>query len=121
VEGKGGIVIDIRKAVAEYGVKNLRVFITDPEQHGFFRNPFGGRKEYCIVEERYKVEDNYKIGLRLVDEVKDRFAPDWFGAVLNERSFYICDFNIALERGSRIEVYVLVDEDNRYERLRECA
>jgi hypothetical protein len=109
---------DIRQIIAEFGAANVRIFMTEDEEQGFFRNPFGGRKEYEIVERRYKVADNYKIGLALIDRTPNTInAPEWFDAVLNERNFYICDFNSILERDNRIEVFVLVDEDNKYQKV----
>ncbi len=104
--------------VATYGAANIRFFITDDEEQGFFRNPFGGRKEYRIEERRYQVEKNYKIGLALVEEFVSDVMPDWFKPVMNERSFYICDLESLLANpNSRVEMFVLVDEDDKYQRV----
>lgn len=109
---------DIKTLVETYGVNNIRIFYTDEQTNqGFFRNPLAGRKEYKITERRDKIADNYKISMKLVDAVFDTpeyaSAPDWWKAAMDERRMYITDF----DRCSHVEVFALVDEDSKYERI----
>lgn len=112
--------MNLKKICAEYGANNIRLFITnDRGQQGFFRDPFEGRHEYRIVEDRDKVADGYKISVERCDSSYVRFgseydaAPDWWKNCINQQRYYISDLN----RISGVEVYVLVDEDNKYQRI----
>ena len=109
---------DIVALVAEYGAANIRFFITEEENQGFFRNPRGGRREYVITERRYQVEKNYKIGLTLAEPIKSDVMPEWFESIMNEKSYYICDLESLLANPqSDVEMFVLVDADDKYQRL----
>lgn len=109
---------DIKALAAEYGVNNLRVFITDDLETSHRLNPFAGRKEYVIVEEKDKLVDNYKLQVELTGDDRIEFdenypAPEWWVKSFNRRRFYISDFDSL----SRVEVFVLVDIDNKYVRV----
>lgn len=112
--------MNIKEICAEYGANNIRLFITqDTGQNGFFRDPFDGRHEYRIVEDNDKVADGYKITVELADASYTHLgseydaAPDWWKTSFNQKRYYIMDLNHI----SGVEVYVLVDEDNKYERI----
>ncbi len=109
---------DVAALVAQYGAGNIRFFITEDENQGFFRNPFGGRQEYVITERRYKVETGYKIGVAMVNEYTSDVMPDWFKPIMNEKSYYICDLeSILANPHGNVEMFVLVDDDNKYQRI----
>lgn len=98
---------DIKQAVQEYGVKNIRIF--GPGTAFSCVVPFMGiglkdnssektRTEFVIIEELYKIEDNYKVQLLAVDE-------NTFG----KERFYQSDFNMLVNDG-QFDVYVLTPD-----------
>jgi len=110
--------LNLKNIVSEYGAINLRFFITENRQMGMFMNPFGGRREYKITEERDKISDNYKIELELVEPHSiDPRIPTEFQNMFNRTRYYIGDLERLLDRSDDFELYVLVDHDNKYQRL----
>lgn len=110
---------DIKDLVAKYGAPNLRIFITrECNRGGFFVDPFSGRKEYVINEEKDDLSKNYKITFDLTGNDRVAFpagypAPDWWTGSFNRYRMYICDF----DNSSNVEIFVLVDEDNKYQQV----
>ena len=114
----------LKDMCAEYGVKNIRVFM--PMQQamslaGFglpigmtsSDDPFVPNVECEIDESRYKIEDGYKATFKPVvqelDENHRYFANE---------TFYQMDFsNIVQRRPGEYRFYVLVDEDNKYQQI----
>jgi len=113
--------MNIKKLVAEYGAINLRIFI--PMQrihllHGLFGIPMGFTSSNdpwdiveCVIDEsRYKVSDGYKITFKALDE---SYGSD---------HYYQMDFDNMFRKDRNhgdYRVYILVDEDNKYELIRE--
>jgi hypothetical protein len=109
--------MDIQAIVAEYGVKNVRVFIplSRIQFAGLipgiaFRS--SGNERYdteCeITEHRYKIADNYKISFKALDEA---FGMD---------SFYQSDFNTLCEQNPfQWRVYVL--NGDGYQSMQSCV
>lgn len=107
------------KIAQEYGVNNLRFFIPMRQVHG---TPFAGigftssndpeiLTECVIDEHRYKVADGYKIMLKAA---KNEDPSVFYGS----ESYYQMDFESLMRRSPEdFRVYVLVDEDNKYQRL----
>ncbi len=111
----------IADIVAEYGAKNLRIFVPMQRIHGLVGFPIGFTDssdpyvdtECMIDEERYKVSDGYKIMFRAVNDTDPN-------AYYGTKSYYQMDFN-SMRRScpEDFRIYILVDEDNKYERFRE--
>lgn len=100
----------LKEAVEEFGQNNIRVFMDDQvANHGFFRNPFAGRNEYKIVE----FNPHHKVTLELVDHTNTRH-PDM--AFMSQRQYYVQDFH-RIQFRSLVDMYVLVDVDNKYEKI----
>lgn len=108
---------------AEYGAINLRFFVPMQvtESLHMMGLPCGmtnGDSPYveveCEVDEsRYKMADGYKIALKPVVQelIEGRF---YFAG----RDYYQMDFINMIERDpDEFRIYVLVDEDNKYQRL----
>lgn len=107
------------KIAQEYGVNNLRFFIPMRQVHG---TPFAGigftssnDPEYpqeCVVDERrYKAADGYKIELRAIN---DDDPEAYFGS----QDYYQMDLESLLrEYPDEFKLFVLVDEDNKYQRI----
>ena len=110
----------IENLAKEYGVNNLRFFIpcrpmivlpflgigmtstSDPEY----------RTECVIDERRYKAADGYKVEFRPVNPEKD-------GMAFGYEKFYQSDFaSLAAKYPDEYSIYVLVDEDDKYEKIR---
>jgi len=106
--------MDIRDLVREYGAKNLRIFIEEEDFQGLFPTFKMLRTEYKINTEH---SDNptgfHKICLTRVESNKPPEAPGWTDTIYNQYRPYISDLNY--KKG--VEVYVLVDEDNKYQRI----
>jgi hypothetical protein len=108
--------MDIEKLVAEYGAINLRFFIPMRRMHSLhgFGIPMAFTSsddpyditECVIDEDRYKVSEGYKVTFRAIDE--NYGYEHW----------YQMDFNNHCKRND-VSVFVLVDEDNKYEKIRE--
>jgi hypothetical protein len=110
----------IRNLAKEYGVNNLRFFIP---MHPMMVMPFMGigmvctsdpevRVECVIDERRYKALDGYKVEFRPVEPEKD-------GMAFGYRSFYQSDLSSLISKyPDEYSIYVLVDEDNKYEKIR---
>lgn len=115
--------IGIQKIVATYGVANVRVFLPLRESHSLhgFGLPLAVSSndsneeivECAINEERYKVADGYKITFTPVADRED-------GRLFLSETFYQSDFD-SLRRGlpEDFRIYILVDEDAKYERFRD--
>lgn len=115
--------MDIQDIVATYGVKNIRVFLPLQPCHsladcGLPIAVTFSDEEYHIVEceideSRYTVSDGYKITFSPVERAdqKHLFARE---------HFYQSDFD-SLRRSfpDEYRIYVLVDEDAKYQRVRE--
>lgn len=115
--------LSIKEIVETYGIKNIRIFTQMEvcESLHRFGLPIGVTNrentiltECQIVENRYKVADGYKITLEPV-------APgDGNPHYIGSRHYYQSDFNGMRRRDpDKFKVYILVDEDARYELLRE--
>lgn len=109
----------IREIVETYGVKNIRVFMgMKPSTNRFM---MGAELPYnvveCeIVETRYKVSEGYKVALSPVEQ------PAHGDYRYVEEHFYQTDFdNLRRENPDDYRIYILVDEDGKYERLRDQA
>lgn len=113
--------MDIAKHIETYGIDNLRVFIEHEDTQGFFRNPLGGIREYRIE----KCVPVHRIDLRLVGDVAQEILPGdhqyggLMDSIYNTERKYTHDFDLLCDPRCRqpYRVYVLVDEDNKYERL----
>lgn len=114
---------DLEKIAAEYGVRNLRFFIPIRPSMSLagFGLPIGmtssSDPEYIVEceveEERYKVADGYKIQLRPVN--RGDGEPYYFA----DERFYQSDLeNLMRRHPDEYRVFVLVDEDDKYERIR---
>ena len=113
--------MDIKKLVEEYGANNLRIFM--PMQRimgipalgiGFTSSNDPFETVECRIDEgRYKVQDGYKITFHAVN---DEDPNNYYGS----KSFYQSDFNTIVKRrdDEDYRFYVLVDEDDKYERIR---
>jgi len=105
----------IEKLVAEYGAKNLRFFMPMRKLHSLqgFGIPMAFTSSddpyditECVIDEnRYKVDEGYKITFRAIDE-------DY-----GYENYYQMDFNNIYKRNDDIRIYVLVDEDNKYQKI----
>lgn len=117
--------IGIQKIVETYGVANVRVFLPLRESHSLhgFGLPLAVSSsnsteeivECSIDEKRYPVADGYKITFKPVGDRED-------GRLFLPETFYQSDFN-SLRRGlpEDFRIYVLVDEDAKYERFRDAV
>jgi hypothetical protein len=94
----------IAELAKEYGVRNLRIFAPmSPLQYAgiicgiAFRssNVEEEDTECVICEDRYKVDDNYKVTLKAVDPM---FGKD---------HFYQSDFDTMCDGDERYRIYVL--------------
>jgi hypothetical protein len=103
----------IRDLVNEYGVNNLRIFIIEEDDRGINPSMQTIRTEYKINPERDDPCGYHKICLTRISDAKPSSAPDWTDTIYNQRRIYTSDLN----RMKNIEVYVLVDEDNKYQRI----
>ena len=110
--------MDIAKHVDTYSANNLRIFIHDDgEMVGFFRNPLFGWTEYEITD----IVPAHKIRLRACGDYVPFNIPieaqyrSLVESIWNTQSYYCYDFDRFND--TRARVYVLVDEDNKYERL----
>lgn len=113
--------MNIKKLVEEYGVNNIRIFM--PMQRiqgvpalgiGFTSSNDPYETVECRIDERrYKVQDGYKVTF-YADNDDD--PHNYYGS----KSFYQRDFDSIVKRSDAGEYrfYVLVDEDNKYERIR---
>jgi hypothetical protein len=115
--------MDIKEIVETYGIKNVRVFTEMPVCQSLhkFGLPIGitdrekmVMTECQIVESRYKVAEGYKLTLQPVN------PGDGEPLYAGSEHYYQCDFNNMRRRNpDAFKIYILVDEDGRYERLRE--
>ncbi len=112
----------IKELADEYGVKNLRVFIPMKAATSLmaFGIPMGMTcsdgpdfdVECEIIEDRYRVSDGYQVQFQPINLGDGQ--PYYFA----KESFYQSDFNSMRERNpDTYRIYVLVDEDNKYQKL----
>lgn len=116
---------DLEKLAKEYGAKNLRFFI--PVQISVSLHRMGLPvamtsdsdeeivTECEVNEERYKMADGYKICLQPINAFP--YGENDIRVLCN-RTFYQSDLENIMKRDDEYRVYVLVDEDNKYERIR---
>jgi hypothetical protein len=116
--------INIQDLAAEYGVNNLRFFIPMRKSMSLlaFGLPMGMSSsdteptqlvECTVNEKRYKVSEGYKIQFSPVN--RGDGEPFYYA----DQSYYQSDFGgIMAKNPDSYRIYVLVDEDNKYERLR---
>lgn len=111
---------DLEKIAEEYGINNLRFFIPMRRIQslhmlglpiGMIDSSTPEVMQECVVDEhRYKVADGYKIELRAVNSTEENY----FGS----KTFYQSDLESMLrEERNDIRVFVLVDADDKYERI----
>lgn len=111
---------DLPKLVEEYGASNLRFFIPMHRIQGIFGLPGIGFTsssdpevvQECVIDERrYKPEEGYKIELKAI---ADEDPNNYYG----HKSFYVMDFESLMMRApDDYRIYVLVDADNKYQRI----
>lgn len=109
--------LDIVELVSEYGQSNIRIRLYEKNVNGFFTNPLAGWTEYVIDK------INHELYLSTIDSVAENVAGFSKGSnyeslmqeIFDKKSFYVADFNQFSK--DRVQVYVLVDEDNKYKRL----
>ena len=108
----------LKKIFHEFGIPNIRVFIHDEnETNGFYSNPNFGWNEYEIDESRYRISENYKIGLKKVNPICNNPEMKFFTDHFDKCSFYLSDLGAILRRNpERAKLFALVDE-NTYERI----
>ncbi len=116
--------INIKDIAAEYGVNNLRIFIPLRKSMSLavFGLPIGMSSsdteptqlvECTVNEKRYQVSEGYKIQFSPVD--RGDGEPFYYA----DETFYQSDFGGLMARHPDCyRIYVLVDEDDKYERLR---
>lgn len=92
--------LDIRKIVDEYSKEKLIVYVRDTltkykiKHNKCYTEVYDIYFPFEIIEDRYQLSNNYKIGLKSLD--RDR----------SNDSFYISDFNVLVKQGS-IKLYLI--------------